>query len=247
MRKNRLLKIKFISTIFMLALGTFANLSAQDRLWGNSAELSFVNTSGNTEVITLSAKDRFTYRFSPNIETMVQLSAFYGETDGVKNSEKYSARMSGTYLISGRFYTSAIVGWSKDQFAGIDSRIRIGPAFGYKILTLPDHALEGEAGIEYVDEKFIDDTSKSYCNGRALMLYRFIISEKSDFSQSLEFNYDFTESDNYKANSVTDITTMLTDILSLRASYEIDYVNSPVPADLKKTDTSLSVSLIVSI
>lgn len=242
------MKIKIICIIILiLILCTSANLCAQDRLWKNSAELSFVNTSGNTEVMTLSARDKLTYRFSPNIETVLQLSAFYGESNGVKNSENYSTQLKGSYVLSRKFYITFIAGWSKDEFAGIHSRIRTGPAFGYKILTLPKHALEGEAGIEYVDEKFTDDTSNSYCNGRALMLYRFIISEKSDFSQSLEFNYDFTESDNYKANSVTAITTMLTDILSLRASYEVDYVNSPVPAGLKKTDTSLSVSLIIDI
>ncbi|MGC9336828.1 MAG: DUF481 domain-containing protein [Candidatus Cloacimonadia bacterium] len=245
------MKIKIASAILILALCTSVTLFAEERPWTNSTELSFVNTSGNTEVITLSAKDKLTYRFSPKIETWLQLAVLYGESDGIKNSEHYSAKLNGSYLISDKFYTSAIIGWSKDEFAGIDSKIWAGPALGYKILTLTKHNLDFEAGIEYVDEKFTDPPaggSNSYCNGRALTAYRFRISKKNDFSESLEFNYDFEESDNYKINSITSVTTVLSDILSLRASYEIDYANSPPPTGgLEKTDTTLSISLIVNI
>lgn len=246
------MRIKIVSAILILALCTSVTLFAEERPWTNSTELSFVNTSGNTEVITLSAKDKLTYRFAPKIGTCLQLAVLYGESDGIKNSEQYSAKLNGSYLISDKFYTSAIIGWSKDEFAGIDSKIWVGPALGYKILTLTNHTLDFEAGIEYVDEKFTDPPaggSNSYCNGRALTVYRFRIRQPADeFSQSLEFNYDFGESDNYKINSITSVTTVLSDILSLRASYEINYVNSPPPTGgLDKTDTTLSISLIINI
>ena len=51
---------------------------------------------------------------------------------------------------------------------------------------------------------------------------------------------------NYDMISITAITTALSDILSLKASYNINYVNAPVPVTLKKTDTTLSVSLIIN-
>jgi len=239
-------KIKIILLIFV-CVSMYSSLFAQEKNWSNSTELSFVNTSGNTEVTTFAAKDKLTYKFSPKIETILRLSALYGKSDGVKNSENYSANLRGTYLISERFYTGIVAGWAKDIFAGIDSKISIGPALGYKILTGPTHTLDFEAGVEYVDEKYYPDGTKNdYFNGRAFTEYIYTFSEKSNLSQSLEFNYDFENSDNYDIASVTAVTTALSDMLSLKASYNITFVNAPVPATLKNTDTTLSVSLIIN-
>ena len=238
--------------LIIFSLCASASLFSQDKNWSNSTELSFVNTSGNTEVTTLSAKNKMTYKFSPKIETILNLAALYGKSDGVKNSENYSAKLKGSYLISERFYASLITGWSKDIFAGIDSKISVGPALGYKIITNEKHTLDFEAGVEYVDEKYydptnsLDDTDNDYFNGRAFTEYKYAFTEKSNFGQSLEFNYDFENSDNYSAASITAVTTALSDILSLKASYNINYVNAPVPTTLKKTDTTLSVSLIIN-
>ncbi len=240
------MKIFKIVLFIIIGVCMSSSLFAQEKNWGNSTELSFVNTSGNTKVITLAAKNMLAYKFSSKIETILRLSALYGKSDGVKNSENYSAKLRGTYLISERFYTSIVAGWAKDIFAGIESKISIGPALGYKILTGEQHTLDFEAGVEYVDEKFTDDTKNDYFNGRAFTEYIYTFSEKSNLSQSLEFNYDFENSDNYDIASVTAVTTALSDMLSLKASYNIIFVNAPVPTTLKKTDTTLSVSLIIN-
>ncbi len=240
------MKTNKIFILLIVSILISGSLIAQNKNWSNSTELSFVNTSGNTEVTTLSAKNKLTYKFTPKIETLLQLAALYGKSDGVKNSESYSAKLKGSYLISEKFYTSLITGWSKDEFAGIDSKMWLGPALGYKLLSGTKHSLNFEAGVEYVDERFTDDTSNDYFNGRAFTEYKFALTEKSNFGQSLEFNLDFEDSNNYNATSITSVTTSLSDFLSLKASYNINYVNAPVPSTLKKTDTTLLVSLIIN-
>ena len=246
------MKAKIMVVLLIVCILVSCSLIAQGKNWSNSTELSFVNTSGNTEVTTLSAKSKLIYKFTPKIETMLQVGALYGKSDGVKNSENYNAKLKGSYLISERFYASLVAGWSKDIFAGIDSKTSVGPALGYKLLTSPKHTLNFEAGVEYVDEKYydpnnsLDETGNDYFNGRAFTEYKYSLTGKSIFGQSLEFNYDFEDSDNYDTASVTSVTTSLSDILSLKASYNINYVNAPVPSTLKKTDTTLSVSLIIN-
>jgi putative salt-induced outer membrane protein YdiY len=47
-------------------------------------------------------------------------------------------------------------------------------------------------------------------------------------------------------NSVTALTSALSDYFSLKTSYEIKYDHEPVPATLKKTDTILALTLVVS-
>jgi len=97
------MKIFKIVLLIIVGVCMSSSIFAQEKNWSNSTELSFVNTSGNTEVTTFAAKDKLTYKFSPKIETILRLSALYGKSDGVKNSENYSAQLKGSYLISERF------------------------------------------------------------------------------------------------------------------------------------------------
>ena len=55
-----------------------------------------------------------------------------------------------------------------------------GPALGYKIITGLKHTLDFETGVEYVDEKFTDDTSNDYFNRRAFTEYKYSLTEKSN-------------------------------------------------------------------
>jgi putative salt-induced outer membrane protein len=134
----------------------------------------------------------------------------------------------------------------QDKFAGIDSRYYLGPGAGYKFLIGPKHFLVGEAGHNYVNEEYTDDTDKHYLGGRAFARYEYALTEKNKFSQSMEFLYDFDDSDNCNVNSETAVISALSDYLSLKASYAIKYDNQPVPSTLEETDTVLAITLVVN-
>jgi len=134
----------------------------------------------------------------------------------------------------------------KDKFAGIDSRYYVGPGAGYNFLTGPKHFLLAEISLNYVNEKYTDDTDKEYLGGRAFAEYEYAFTDKNKFSQSVEYLHDFDDSDNYNVNSETALISALSDYLSLKTSYVVKYDNQPVPSTLKETDTILSVTLVVN-
>jgi len=183
---------------------------AEEKKWTDEAELSFVDTGGNTEVVSLSGKNLLTYAFTEKLLGAWKLGALYGETDNVKNAEKYYTEFRLDYSYTDTIYFLAIGGWLQDKFAGIESRYYLGPG------------------------------------GRVYGLYQYAFSKKNRFSQSLEFLYDFDDSDNYNVNSETALITALSNYFSLKTSYEIRYDHEPVPATLKDTDTVLSVTLVVN-
>jgi putative salt-induced outer membrane protein len=86
-----------------------------------------------------------------------------------------------------------------------------------------------------------------YLRGRALGEYKFEFTEKTRFTQSLEYLHDFDNSENYNINSETALITALSDKLSLKTSYVVNYDNEPIPDDLEETDTTLAVTLIVNL
>jgi putative salt-induced outer membrane protein len=57
--------------VFAMATG----VCAQEKRWSDQAELSFVDTGGNTEVTSLSAKNVLQYKFSEKVQAKWKLGA----------------------------------------------------------------------------------------------------------------------------------------------------------------------------
>lgn len=219
---------------------------SEEKKWADEAELSYVGTEGNTDSKTFSAKNTLKYKFTDKLGSSWKIFALYGETDGVRNAENFATELRVDYLFSKRFYSYLNGGWNKDTFAGIDSRYYVGPGAGYKILNGPNNFLLFEVGANYVTEEYTDDTDNDYANGRLFAKYEYAFTPKNKFSQSVEYLYDFDESDNYNVISETALISALSDYLSLKASHLIKYDNQPVPVTLERQDTVTSVALLVN-
>jgi putative salt-induced outer membrane protein len=237
--------VKFVM-VLLVVFSMLTAVFAEEKKWADEAELSFVDTGGNTDVVSLSAKNLLKYTFTEELKGAWKLSALYGESDGVKNAERYSTELRLDYLLTDQLFSALIAGWLEDEFAGIESRYYLGPAVGYKFFNGPRHFLVSEVGLNYVKEEYTDGTEKDYLEGRAFGQYQYAFTEKNRFSQSLEFLYDFEDSENYRVNSETALISALSDYLSLKASYEIKHDNKPVPSTLEETDTILSVTVVVN-
>ena len=219
---------------------------ATEKKWSDEAELAFIDTNGNTNITTLSAKNLLKYKFSEELLGEWKIGALYGETDGVKVAESYFSDLRLDYLFTKQFYSFAMAGWSRDRFIGIDDRYYVGPGLGYKFLIGPKHFFLNELSINYVHEEYINDTDEDYMMGRAFAKYEYAFTEKNRFSQSVEFLYDLEDGDNYIVISETALISALNNYLSLKSSYVVKYDNEPVPATLKETDSVLSVTLVVN-
>jgi putative salt-induced outer membrane protein len=236
-----------VTTAIWLSLCTTLFAEEKDnRNWKDEAELSYVDTGGNTDVLSLSAKNKLIVDFTDRLSGQWDISALYGETDGDKTAERYATSGRLDYSITERIYVAGIAGWMKDEFSGIDRRFNIGPAFGYKFLLGPKHFLKAEAGLEYVDEDYTNDDEASFVQSRVFGQYEFLLTEKSKFSQSLEYLHNFDDGSDYKVNSESAIIMSLSDTYSIKTSYEVHYDHEPVPDTLEKTDTMLSVALVVN-
>jgi putative salt-induced outer membrane protein len=230
--------------LIFLVLGSDA--FALEKKWSDAGEISFVDTGGNSNLTTLSAKNLVKYRFSEKVEGSWKIGALYGTSDNVTNSENYMTELRADYLFTNQLYAALIAGWLKNTFAGIDARYYVGPSVGYKFLTGPRHSLKSEASLNYTREEYTDNTHGEYLSGKVFALYEYSFSDKNKFSQSVEYIYDFSNAANYNMNSVTAIISALSDNLSLKSSYEVKYDNEPVPSTLDKTDTILGLTLLIN-
>lgn len=237
-----------MSAIFALLfflLSVTSGAFAEDKLISDEAELSFVDTGGNTDITTLSLKNTFKYNFSDTTFGTWELGALFGESDGEKNAERYFTNIRLDHLYSELLYSFANGGWLKDKFAGIDPRYYLGTGAGYKFLIGPVHFLLGEAGLTYTVEDYTDNTDRDYLGGRLFGLYEYAFNAQNKFFQSLEWLPDFDETDNWLFNSETGVISALNGFFSLKASYVVKYDNVPVTG-LEHTDTVLGVTLVAN-
>ncbi len=238
------LKKTVLLTLPLLLLVTYVN--AEEKKWSDEAELSSVNTGGNSNVTTFSAKNILMYKFSEHFEGSWKASALSSKSEGVRSAENYAMELRGDYLFSKRLFGGLAAGWNKNKFSGIDARYYGGPFAGYKFLTGPKHLLRGETGLDYVSEEYTDNTENDFMRGRLFGAYQFLFTEVNKFKQSVEYLHDFDDADNYNINTETALITVLSQNFSLKTSYEIKFDNQPVPSTLKKTDTLLAVALLVN-
>jgi len=233
-------------TVFFVFFAIVTGVCAQEKKWSDQAELSFVDTGGNTDVTSLSANNLLKYKFSDELQAAWKFGVLYGQSDGEKNAESYFSDLRMDYLFTQYLYCFVNAGWSKDKFAGFDSRYYVGPGAGYKFFAGPKHFLLTEISLNYVNEQYIDDTDKEYLGGRAFAAYEYAFTDKNKFSQSVEYLHDFDNSHNYNVNSETALISALSNYLLLKTCYVVKYDNQPVPSTLKETDTILSVTLVVN-
>lgn len=112
----------------------------------------------------------------------------------------------------------------------------------------PSHFLKFEIGADYTYEDYTDalEDNRQFLEGRLFGKYEWAFTEKTKFSQGLEYLQSLEDSATWKFNSITALITALTDILALKISYSVLYNNDPRPSGLEKTDTLFTTSLVFS-
>ncbi len=115
--------------------------------WHDQAEVSFVQTGGNTDVTTLSLKNLLTYRVSRPLTLSWKVEALNSMKSGSQTAERYLTELRGDYQITQRMYGIASTAWLRDRFAGIDAHYDGALGVGYRFLDGPRHRLSGEAGL----------------------------------------------------------------------------------------------------
>lgn len=218
-----------------------------EKRFSNETSISLVNTTGNTDTLSLAGKNEMSYQFSKKWVGSWVVGAIYNEANGKKETERYFTDLRSDYSITDRWYAYALGSWFQDKFSGFDHRIGIGPGLGYRFLMGPTHLLRFEGGFNYTYENYTapEEDDNQFLEGRFFGEYEWVFTEKSKFSQGLEYLQSLDDNETWKLNSESALITSLTDILALKISYSVLYNNDPRPSDLKQTDTIFATSVVI--
>lgn len=219
--------------------------AAPIRPWSDEAQVTFLNTSGNTRAQTYGAANLFTYGWT-RLALEVAGAALGASSRRVVLAEQYSGVEKVQENLNGRTYVFEKAGWEKNRFAGIADRVDASLGAGRKLIEADAHALIGEAGAGYIDEQRVRAPRVGFVSGRAYLKYAYTLGKASVFTQEAEYLHDFPHPRGYRLKAVTALAAAMSTRLSLKLSFLYGYVNQPV-AGFGTTDTLTSAALLVNL
>ena len=226
------------------AASVMAQEPAAPKKWKESAELSYVQTTGNSRTSTVSGKDLYTYDWK---KAGLELAAggLAAKDKGITNAEQYYASEKVSWKLTGKDYVFERIGWDRNRFAGIKNRYDYSVGLGRDLVDLPNDKLLGEVGGGYIFEDRLHAKNLSYGSYRGHVKYIRTLSQTANASQDLEYIGNMSDHKGYRTNSETALIASISTHFSLKASYVWHYENSPAPG-FKKSDTITSMAVIVN-
>ncbi len=205
-------------------------------------ELSYVQTSGNTNTTTFSSKLQGTAALSTTQSIKVKGSVLYSENDENTSANKYNIELDYNHMLSEKLYSYMGINYIKDELSDYDYRLDIGPGLGYKVLEDGIQTVDIQGGLDYAYDKYNDGSKDNYLAGRGELNYKYRFSENVEFKQMISYLSSFEDGKKYFAVSDSAIGVKMTQNLSLGVSYNMDYTNK---TEKEKLDTKFLTSLIV--
>lgn len=220
--------------------------SHEDKRFSNETTFSMVTTRGNTDTITLAGENEMAYKFSEKWTGSWGAGAVYKEVDSTNKTEHYFADSRVDASITEHWYVYLLASWDRDEFSGFDHRLGLGPGMGCKFLNGPKHFLFGELGLNYRYEDYADTETdpEQFMEGRLFGRYKWAFTEKSHFSQKLEYLQSYEQEKTLKLKSDTALITAINKMMALKVNYSVLYNNNPIPSTLKNIDSTFTTSLV---
>lgn len=176
--------------------------------------------------------------------------ADYQRSNGVTTREQFFASYEPNYKINDRLFAYALAQYERDRFQGFSGRYAVSGGLGYQIIDRPDLQLSAKAGPAFRITEFLDGTSED----RLAALFG--VDFDWDITDRLKLTHDtnavaeaggsatvLVDGRNTSLNLVTGLNAKISDDLSARFSYAIEYDSNPPPG-AEQTDTLSRVTII---
>ncbi len=194
-----------------------------------SADLGFVNTTGNTEVTTLTANYKVGVTSGPWKLTHY-FGTVYGKLKDSVNTSIWRTGVRADRLFTERFGLFGLVNFDKNRFAGIAGRWEQGAGAQWKAVAEADDKLDVELGLSAIQQQAVTAVpDRNFASGRTAFSYKHSFSDKTYFQQNAEYLKNLQNGPDWRINSESSIVAPLSAGLGIKVSYVIRYQNLPDP------------------
>jgi putative salt-induced outer membrane protein len=207
-----------------------------------TAEFAFVGTTGNASTQTIGLGGESIYRPAP--WTWKNKAAFVrSKAESELKAQTLLFLTRAERAIRTRLAAFGEYGYFRDEFAGVNHRNSVVGGLTYKLIDRAAHLLSIDGVLGYLNEDRIDAdniSSGTYGTGAS---YRWKLSETATITDEARFIGTFADANDWRILQSASVTARLTEVLALKLSNTVGYVNDPVPG-FKATDTNTSIALV---
>lgn len=217
--------------------------------WSGEGQIGGFQSSGNSDEIGITAALALE-REGIDWEHRLRFSADYRRDDGVTTREQYLARYEPRYTINDRLFAFGIAQYERDRRQGYSNRYSVSGGLGYRLIDSDSVELNVQAGPAYRVTEFFDGTSNSRLAALVGLDFDWRISDTVKFTQSANSTVEtggeallIVDGANTSLTAVTGLEAAISDRLSTRLSWTIEYDSNP-PVGAVSTDTLTRFTLI---
>lgn len=217
--------------------------------WSGQGEIGGYRNTGNTDnvglTLSLSLK-RKGIKWSHSLHARGD----FQRSGGVTTQRQISASYEPNYHINRRIFAFGLVQYDDNRFQGFNARYSVSAGLGLKLIDEPNLGLSIKAGPAIRHTDFTDGSRETRLAGLAGLNFHWDITKRLKFTQSTNAVAEtgsralvVVDSNNTTLNLITGLDAKITDKLSWRISYQIEYESKPPPG-AEKTDTLTRFSLV---
>ncbi len=176
--------------------------------------------------------------------------ADYQRSAGVTSREKYLASYEPRYQLGADLFTYGLAQFEGDRFQGFDARYALSAGIGYQAITRPDLHLAVKAGPALRHTDFTSGENDTRLGGLLGLDFDWAFAEGLKLTQDTNLVAEtggaatvIFDSGKTTLALVTGLEARITDKLSTRLSYAVDYESNPQPGKVG-TDTLSRVTFV---
>ncbi len=209
-----------------------------------NADLGFLNTTGNTEVTTISASEKVTHtngfwRFEQYVNSV------YGQNGGKENTNLLRATLGAEYALRPSVGLATGVLYDRNRFAGIAQRTEEYLGFLFRVLNQGANSMRVETGASVTQQRGVDGVAQNFPAARGALAYKHAFSPTAFFLQNVEAVPNLKTSEDWRMNTESTVVAPLSKRAALKVGYVLRYDNLPEKG-FKKTDRFLTTGLQLS-
>lgn len=216
---------------------------------GNARSLAFTS-AGQVKV------RRGENQYSADVAANFAEAAVSPLVDPEKTVENYQGRVRYDRFLSKHWALFVSESGRHDKFQGLDLRLNFDPGVAYYFIVEPKQHLQLEAGYDLQydlrsDEAIAESAADGIAVEKAEVRHaaRFFagydnsLNDFVTFDTGLEYIQAFANTDNFRLNWVTGVTSAFTTSFSFATTFTLRYDNNPLPG-IEKLDTITALSLV---
>lgn len=193
-----------------------------------TADLGFVQTSGNTQVTTMNVGERLTQERGRL--TLQQGVAFvYGTQRDSVITNNVRAGLRGDYRIDNVFAFFAGAAFDRNTFAGIERRFEEQLGIQARVLRAARDTINLEGGGSVTQQVGTDGIQESFPAARGAMSWRHSFTPAAYFLQTAEWIPNLKETEDWRVNTESSLVAPLSAKVGVKLSYVLRYDNLPQP------------------